>query len=134
VYFVLSQIHFVKSLSGKTITYEVDPSELIESVKFKFKRQKAFHCATNALPSLTKRSKTAAHFLITIFKKKVHSIWLFNCMKTIPIRDVHGGAAAAATAAAPPPPQRQIFIKTIAARRRRGGNSTAPWRQRCGGG
>jgi hypothetical protein len=30
--------------------------------------------------------------------------------------------------------QRLIFIKTIAARRRRGGNSTAPWRQRCGGG
>ena len=40
---------FIKTLTGKTITLDVEPNDTIESVKKKFKIKKVFHPINNDL-------------------------------------------------------------------------------------
>ena len=81
---------FVKTLTGKTITLEVEASDTIENVKakiqvcfdllytiltLKFRTRKVFHQTSNVLSSPASNSKMAAPCLITTFRRSQPFTW-----------------------------------------------------------
>ena len=65
---------FVKTLTGKTITLEVEPSDTIENVKAKIRIRKASPLISSVLYSLENNSRMDVPCPITIFRKNQHYI------------------------------------------------------------
>jgi len=66
---------FVKTLTGKTITLEVESSDTIDNVIKRSRTRKAFPQTNNALSSLESNSRTAEPLRITTFRRRALFTW-----------------------------------------------------------
>merc|ERR1712080_633060 len=66
---------FVKTLTGKTITLEVEPSDSIENVKAKSRTRKEFPQISSVSSSLANSSRMAAPSLTTTSRKRAPFTW-----------------------------------------------------------
>ena len=66
---------FVKTLTGKTITLEVEPSDTIENVKAEIQVKKAFPQTSSVLSLLASSWKMAALCLTTTYRRSPLSTW-----------------------------------------------------------
>ena len=65
---------FVKTLTGKTITLDVEPATLSIILKPRFKIRKAYHLTNSVLSSQVSNLKMEELFKIITFLRKVHFI------------------------------------------------------------
>merc|ERR1712217_647734 len=66
---------FVKTLTGKTITLDVEPADTIENVRPRSKTRKESHQISKDSSSLESNSRMAELFLTTTSKRSPLSIW-----------------------------------------------------------
>ena len=69
---------FVKTLTGKTITLEVESSDTIENVKQRSKTRKEFHQISNDLSLLESNWKMAELSLTTTSRRNRLFTWFFD--------------------------------------------------------
>merc|ERR1712054_731341 len=68
---------FVKTLTGKTITLDVEPSDTIDNVKQKIQDKEASRPISSVSSSLASSSRTAARLATTTFRRSRPFTWCF---------------------------------------------------------
>jgi len=80
---------FIKTLTGKTITIDVEPTVSIENVKHKIREKRVFLQINNDLFLPANSLKMGALSLITIYKKRRHCTWFFKLFTKIIIKIIN---------------------------------------------
>ena len=66
---------YIRALTGKIITLDVEPSDTIDSVKQEIQDQEGNHLTSNALSLLVKVWKMTVLFIIMIFMQALLFTW-----------------------------------------------------------